>query len=111
MRNENEVCAEVAALVERMGMFPEEFIGRETAAKWEYILYATIERDSNANPLTEAETALVKNKLGELRREQIKKDILEAIMQPKNYQETLNPSGTALPKRTQMDLFQAEENT
>lgn len=115
MRDENEVCAEVAAMVERMDMFPEEFVGNSVLQKWDHIIYTMV--GSLNSPLTEAEKKLVTNKLWEIGRERLKKDIIKGIVQadkiqdrddllveeyPTAYTKTYNPNA-------QLDLFETAE--
>ena len=85
MRDENEVCAEVAAMVERMDMFPEEFVGDSVLQKWDHIVYTMV--GSLNSPLTEAEKKLVTNKLWEIGRERLKKDIIKGIVQADKIQD------------------------
>jgi hypothetical protein len=78
MLDENEICEEVQALLNRIEMFPEEFSEEVTENKWHKIING-LDDPSNLNPFTELERTLLRTKLRALTRTWMKRAILNEI--------------------------------
>jgi hypothetical protein len=78
MLDENEICEEVQALLNRIDMFPEEFSEEVTRDKWHKIING-LDDPSNLNPFTELERTLLRTKLRALTRTWMKRAILNEI--------------------------------
>jgi hypothetical protein len=85
MLDENEICEEVQALLNRIDMFPEEFSEEVTRDKWHKIING-LDDPSNLNPFTELERTLLRTKLRALTRTWMKRAILNEItnVEPEN---------------------------
>jgi hypothetical protein len=80
MLDENEICEEVVALIDRMDKFPEEFIddGRLTR-RWGLVM-DHINQDHDNPVFTAAELRVLREKVQGLARLRMKKEILQNIM-------------------------------
>jgi hypothetical protein len=80
MLDENEVCEEVVALLDRMDKFPEEFLDDfNLHTRWGTIM-GQIRNDPSNTVFTPAEHRLLKEKVQGLARVRMKKEILQNIM-------------------------------
>ena len=79
MQDNDGICEEVRALLDRMGKFPEEFITTQLPSKW-YKVTEALNLSENDSPFTVAEYRALHKKLHDLRRYEIKQAILKAIV-------------------------------
>ena len=78
--DENEVCEEVTALLDRMEKFPEEFLDDYTLDhKWARLLRLVNDDEYNKDVFTPAELRLLKAKIKGLTRVRMKREILQNI--------------------------------
>jgi hypothetical protein len=81
MVDENEVCEEVTALLDRMDKFPEEFLDDyRLDQKWGRIVRVIGDDNNNKDVFTSAELRLLQEKIKGLTRVRMKREILETIM-------------------------------
>ena len=81
MLDENEVCEEVTALLDRMDKFPEEFLDDyRLDQKWGRIVRVIGDDNNNKDVFTSAELRLLQEKIKGLTRVRMKREILETIM-------------------------------
>lgn len=87
MLDENEICEEVQALLNRMDMFPEEF-SKEVHEdhRWQHILNE-IDDETCTNPYTTLERTMLRARVRALTRMWMKRAILREIT---NTPETFN---------------------
>lgn len=80
MLDDNEICEEVVALLDRMDKFPEEFIDdRSLHSRWGSVM-AQINREGDNQVFTVAELGVLREKVQGLSRLSMKKEILQNIM-------------------------------
>ena len=78
--DENEVCEEVTALLDRMEKFPEEFLDDYTLDhKWARLLRLVNDDEHNKDVFSSAELRLLKEKIKGLTRVRMKREILQNI--------------------------------
>lgn len=79
MLDENEICEEVQALLDRINMFPEEFSKEvEETRKWTPVLEGLDDPDST-NAFTELEREMIRDSIRNLSRLWMKRAILKEI--------------------------------
>jgi hypothetical protein len=89
MLDENEVCEEVTALLDRMDKFPEEFLDDyRLDQRWGRIVRIIGDEHNNKDVFTSAELRLLQEKLKGLVRVRMKREILENIMRVEKDEET-----------------------
>lgn len=77
MLDENEVCEEVQALLNRMEMFPEEFSNElHSRGRWSTVIRGL---DDSLNAFTKAEQTLLTEKIREIARVWMKRAVLKEI--------------------------------
>lgn len=80
MLDENEICEEVVALLDRMDKFPEEFLDDESLhRRWRNVM-AHIQHESDTPVFTAAELRALREKVQGLARLRMKKEILQNIV-------------------------------
>lgn len=80
MLDENEICEEVVALLDRMDKFPEEFLDDETLhRRWRNVM-AHVQHESDTPVFTAAELRALREKVQGLARLRMKKEILQNIV-------------------------------
>jgi len=98
MLDENEVCEEVVALLDRMDKFPEEFLDDyRLDQRWGRIVRVIGDDNNNKDVFTSAELRLLQEKIKGLTRIRMKREILENIMRvefenEKEYRDITYPS-------------------
>lgn len=90
MLDENEICEEVVALLDRMDKFPEEFLDDKTLhRRWRNVM-AHIQHESDTPIFTAAELRALREKTQGLARLRMKKEILQNIVHGEPEEPTIN---------------------
>lgn len=79
MHDNDGICEEVRALLDRMDKFPEEFIGDRLNNKW-YKVRQALDEDEDESPFTVGEYRALHNKLAEIKRNALRQSILKTIV-------------------------------